>query len=51
MRAALGIQKGVDILEHILKLAVNDQENAHEKIREVEREAMLKMVIIANDPH
>jgi hypothetical protein len=44
MRAALGIAKSVDILDHIYSLAIEKQSAAMESVREVEREAMLKMV-------
>ncbi|KAF5869830.1 putative had superfamily protein [Botrytis fragariae] len=40
MRSALGIDKSIDILDHIYSLPVSDQEAAHEKIRAIEREAM-----------
>lgn len=44
MRAILGIPKTVDILEHVYTLAVDKQPSAMESIREVERDAMVKMV-------
>lgn len=44
MRAVLGIAKTVDILEHIYTLATDKQPSAMESIREVERDAMRKMV-------
>ncbi|KAF7946256.1 hypothetical protein EAE96_009258 [Botrytis aclada] len=44
MRSALGIDKSIDILDHIYSLPVSDQEAAHEKIRAIEREAMLTQV-------
>ncbi|KAB8300940.1 hypothetical protein EYC80_002865 [Monilinia laxa] len=44
MRNALGIDKSIDILEHIYSLPIPDQEAAHEKIRAIEREAMLTQV-------
>ncbi|CCD45053.1 putative had superfamily protein [Botrytis cinerea BcDW1] len=44
MRGALGIDKSIDILDHIYSLPVSDQEAAHEKIRAIEREAMLTQV-------
>lgn len=44
MRAALGIPKTVDILEHVYTLAIDKQPSAMESIREVERDAMRKMV-------
>ncbi|KAF7858423.1 hypothetical protein EAF04_009024 [Stromatinia cepivora] len=44
MRNALGIDKTIDILDHIYSLPVSDQEAAHEKIRTIEREAMLTQV-------
>jgi len=40
MRAAVSIPKGSDILDHIYALPVNEQEEAMEKIRAVERAAM-----------
>ncbi|QSZ32088.1 hypothetical protein DSL72_001657 [Monilinia vaccinii-corymbosi] len=44
MRNALGIDKTIDILEHIYSLPPSDQEVAHEKVRAIEREAMLTQV-------
>ncbi|KAH8147920.1 uncharacterized protein LAJ45_08021 [Morchella importuna] len=44
MRAALGIAKTIDILDHVYTLAPDMQEAAMESIRSVEREAMVKMV-------
>ncbi|TGO82911.1 hypothetical protein BPOR_0734g00020 [Botrytis porri] len=44
MRDALGIDKSIDILDHIYSLPVSEQEAAHEKIRAIEREAMLTQV-------
>lgn len=44
MRAVLGIAKTIDILEHIYTLAIDKQPSAMESIREVERDAMRKMV-------
>jgi len=41
MRSALGIEKPVDILDHIYSLPTKeDQEEAMEKIRDIERRAM-----------
>ncbi|KAI9746552.1 MAG: hypothetical protein M1818_000265 [Claussenomyces sp. TS43310] len=40
MRSALGITKGVDVLDHIYSLPASEQESAHEKICAIEREAM-----------
>ncbi|KAF2125790.1 HAD-like protein [Dothidotthia symphoricarpi CBS 119687] len=40
MRAALGITKSVDILDHIYSLPAAEQEDAQEKIRAIERAAM-----------
>ncbi|KAF2635774.1 HAD-like protein [Massarina eburnea CBS 473.64] len=40
MRAALGISKPTDILDHIYSLPAAEQEAAQEKIREIERTAM-----------
>jgi len=40
MRAALGITKATDILDHIYSLPASEQESAHEKIRAIERTAM-----------
>ncbi|CAZ86015.1 unnamed protein product [Tuber melanosporum] len=44
MRAALGIAKSVDILDHVCSLAIEKQSAAMESIRNVEKEAMLKMI-------
>jgi HAD superfamily hydrolase (TIGR01549 family) len=41
-RAALGITKSTDILDHIYSLSGSEQEEAHEKVREIERTAMKK---------
>src|SRR5215472_6966149 len=42
MRSALGIPKSVDILDHIYSLpTLEEQQMAHEKIRIIERRAML----------
>ncbi|KAK9237902.1 HAD-like domain-containing protein [Lipomyces kononenkoae] len=43
MRRVLGITKSVDILDHIYSLDVAEQEIAHEKVRQVERRAMVQM--------
>ena len=40
MRAALGISKPTDILDHIYSLPEAEQEEAQEKIRAIERTAM-----------
>ena len=40
MRAALGISKSTDILEHITSLPDEDQEAAMDKIKAIERNAM-----------
>lgn len=40
MRNALGIEKSTDILDHVHSLPEEDQEAAHDKIREIERKAM-----------
>ncbi|KAF1989809.1 putative HAD superfamily hydrolase [Aulographum hederae CBS 113979] len=40
MRAALGIEKPTDILDHIYSLPPNEQEKAQEDIRAIERRAM-----------
>ena len=40
MRSALGIDKRVDILDHIHSLPTSEQEAAQEKIRAIERSAM-----------
>jgi HAD superfamily hydrolase (TIGR01549 family) len=45
MREALGIEKRVDILDHIDSLPTpSEQKQAHQKIQTVEREAMSQMV-------
>lgn len=41
MRSALGIEKGVDILEHIEAQPAEDRHRCEEAIRDVEREAMV----------
>jgi phosphoglycolate phosphatase-like HAD superfamily hydrolase len=38
--AALNITKATDILDHIYSLPASEQEEAHEKIRSIERTAM-----------
>ncbi|KAK9463134.1 HAD-like domain-containing protein [Lipomyces oligophaga] len=43
MRKVLGISKGIDILDHIYSLEVAEQEEAHEKVRQVERKAMVEI--------
>ncbi|KAK9333977.1 HAD-like domain-containing protein [Lipomyces starkeyi] len=43
MRRVLGIARSVDILDHIYSLDVAEQEIAHEKVRQVERTAMVQM--------
>lgn len=40
MRAALGITKAQDILDHIYSLPESEQPSAQEKIRDIERRAM-----------
>lgn len=40
MRSALGISKSVDILDHVHSLPPSQQEEAQEKLRAIEREAM-----------
>ena len=40
MRAVLGIDKNIDILEHIESLSQDDQLAADESIKAIEREAM-----------
>jgi len=40
MRAALSIDKGTDILDHIYSLSPSEQETAHAKIQAIERKAM-----------
>ncbi|KAJ4337165.1 hypothetical protein N0V87_004836 [Didymella glomerata] len=42
MRSALGIDKGTDILDHIYSLPNGEQEEAQEKVRNIERTAMKK---------
>lgn len=44
MRRVLGIDKRTDILDHIYSLDVVEQEIAHEKVRQVERTAMIQIV-------
>ena len=44
MRAALGITKAEDILDHIYSLPESEQEEAHSKIQAIERSAMEKQV-------
>lgn len=44
MRAALGITKDEDILDHIYGLPESEQEGAHAKIQAIERAAMEKQV-------
>ncbi|TKX23527.1 hydrolase-like protein 3 [Elsinoe australis] len=44
MRSALGIDKSVDILDHIHDLPEAEQPEAHEKIETIERRAMEKQV-------
>jgi hypothetical protein len=46
MRKALGIDKSVDILEHIEALPPDEQVVAEEAIRAVEREAMVRRAFI-----
>jgi len=43
MRDALGITKATDILDHVHSLPEEEQEIAQEKLRNIERRAMLKM--------
>lgn len=43
MREALGIDKSVDILDHVHSLPEKDQEEAHEKLQAIERKAMVEM--------
>jgi len=50
MRKALGIDKSVDILEHIESLPLDQQAVAEEAIRTVEREAMVRYVFVALPP-
>lgn len=40
MRAALAIDRGTDILDHIYSLSPSEQEAAHAKIQAIERKAM-----------
>jgi len=40
MRDALGIDKSIDILDHIASLPNDKQKEAHDKIQAVERRAM-----------
>ncbi|KAF1924555.1 HAD-like protein [Didymella exigua CBS 183.55] len=42
MRSALSIDKGTDILDHIYSLPYAEQEQAQEKVRDIERTAMKK---------
>ncbi|KAH6633536.1 HAD-like domain-containing protein [Boeremia exigua] len=42
MRSALGIDKGTDILDHIYSLPDAEQNEAQEKVRDIERAAMKK---------
>lgn len=44
MRDALGIHKGIDILDHIESLPSHEQTAAEESIRDVEREAMVRAI-------
>lgn len=44
MRAALDIDKGTDILDHIYSLSPEEQEAAHGKIQAIERKAMAEQV-------
>lgn len=44
MRAALGITKGEDILDHIYSLPESEQPGAHSKIQAIERAAMENQV-------
>jgi len=41
MRSALSITKSIDILDHIYSLPPSSQEAAHEKVKEIERTAMI----------
>ena len=50
MRGALGIDKSVDILEHIESLPLDQQPVAEEAIRAVEREAMVRFMFVALPP-
>ncbi|KAK5275862.1 hypothetical protein LTR16_012052, partial [Cryomyces antarcticus] len=40
MRSALAIPKDVDILDHVYSLPADEQEEAQEKVRDIERTAM-----------
>lgn len=40
MRDALGIDKSMDILDHVHSLAQKEQEEAEKKIRDIESKAM-----------
>jgi hypothetical protein len=44
MRDALQITKGVDILDHVHSLPPDQEEVAQEKLRVIERAAMLDMI-------
>lgn len=44
MRSALGISKGIDILDHCESLPAGEREKAFQKIREIEAEAMIAQV-------
>jgi hypothetical protein len=44
MREALNIPKSVDILDFVHSLSPEEEETAQEKLRAIERRAMLKMV-------
>jgi hypothetical protein len=44
MRAAVGIPKDVDILDHIHALSGPEQDEAFAKIQAIEREAMAKQI-------
>jgi hypothetical protein len=44
MREALNIPKSVDILDFVHSLSPEEEETAQEKLRVIERRAMLKMV-------
>ncbi|KAK4626187.1 hypothetical protein CLAFUW4_04617 [Fulvia fulva] len=44
MRAALGIDKGIDILDHMHSLPEPQQSEAFDKIKEIERTAMTKQI-------
>lgn len=43
MRESLGIDKSLDILDHVHSLPEAEQEEAQEKLRIIEREAMVTM--------